>query len=99
MSRPDSADIQLDLIFDYRNNVALYPAFQDFFRARQPPFLAAWGRNDPAFLPAGALAYQRDMPGARVLLLDAGHFALETHAAEIAAATSELLLAKYPLVG
>jgi pimeloyl-ACP methyl ester carboxylesterase len=83
MSRPGADEIQLDLILDYRSNVALYPAFQAYFRERQPPFLAVWGRNDPAFLPAGALAYQRDLPQAEVHLLDTGHFALETHGAEI----------------
>jgi pimeloyl-ACP methyl ester carboxylesterase len=83
MARPGADEIQLDLILDYRSNVALYPAFQAYFRDQQPPLLAVWGKNDPAFLPAGALAYRRDLPGAEVHLLDTGHFALETHAAEI----------------
>lgn len=85
MARPGAEEIQLDLILDYRSNVALYPEFQAYFRAHQPPLLAVWGRHDPAFIPAGALAYQRDLPEAQVHLLDAGHFALETHAEEIAA--------------
>ena len=81
-----SADeVQLDLIGDYRSNVALYPVFQAYLREHQPPVLAAWGRNDPFFLPAGAEAFKRDVPGAVVKLYDTGHFALETHAAEIAA--------------
>ena len=84
MARPGAEEIQLDLILDYRNNVALYPAFQAYFRNHQPPFLAAWGRHDPAFLPAGAEAYRRDLPSAEIHLLDTGHFALETHAEEIA---------------
>lgn len=84
MARAGAADIQLDLILDYRSNVALYPAFQAYFRAHQPPFLAVWGQHDPAFLPAGAKAYKRDLPEAEVHLLDAGHFALETHAAAVA---------------
>jgi pimeloyl-ACP methyl ester carboxylesterase len=84
MARPGADEIQLDLILDYRSNVALYPAFQAYFRDKQPPFLAVWGKNDPAFVPAGALAYQRDLPRAEVHLLDTGHFALETHAADIA---------------
>ncbi len=75
----------LDLIRDYRNNVALYPDFEAYFRKYQPPLLAAWGRHDPAFIPAGAEAYKRDNPAAEVHLLNAGHFALETHADEIAA--------------
>ncbi len=84
MARTGAEDIQLDLILDYRSNVAHYPAFQAYFREHQPPFLAVWGRHDPAFIPAGAQAYRRDLPGAEVHLLDAGHFALETHCAEIA---------------
>ncbi|GAB1584630.1 alpha/beta fold hydrolase [Phyllobacterium phragmitis] len=84
MARPGSEEIQLDLILDYRSNVALYPAFQSYFRKHRPPFLAAWGRHDPAFLPAGAAAFQRDLPDAKIHLLDAGHFALETHAREVA---------------
>jgi pimeloyl-ACP methyl ester carboxylesterase len=85
MARPGAEDIQLDLILDYRNNLERYPEFQTYFRSWQPPFLAVWGSNDPAFLPAGATAYKRDIPGARVHLIDTGHFALETHADEIAA--------------
>ena len=84
MARPGAEEIQLDLILDYRSNVALYPAFQSYFREHRPPLLAVWGRHDPAFLPAGAAAYQRDLPDAKVHLLDAGHFALETHAQEVA---------------
>jgi pimeloyl-ACP methyl ester carboxylesterase len=84
MARPGAEDIQLDLILDYRSNVALYPAFQAYFRDHRPPLLAVWGRHDPAFIPAGAEAYRRDLPAAEIHLLDAGHFALETHAQEIA---------------
>ena len=84
MAQPGAEEIQLDLILDYRSNVALYPAFQAYFRNHQPPFLAVWGRHDPAFLPAGAEAYRRDLPAAEIHLLDAGHFALETHAGEVA---------------
>ena len=92
LARPGADEVQLDLFRDYRNNVALYPAFQKYFRTRQPPFLAIWGRNDPFFLPAGAEAFKRDIPGAIVRFLDTGHFALETHAAEIAATMREFLL-------
>lgn len=91
MSRPGAEEIQLDLIYDYRTNVERYPAFQAYFRQHRPPFLAVWGRHDPAFLPAGAEAYKRDLPHGHVHLLDAGHFALETHAAEIAAILREFL--------
>lgn len=83
MSRPEAEEIQLDLILDYRSNVERYPEFQAYFRKFQPRLLAVWGKNDPAFLPAGAEAYKRDIPSAEVYLLDTGHFALETHAAEI----------------
>lgn len=84
MARPGGEEIQLDLIGDYRSNVALYPAFHAYFREHRPPLLAVWGRHDPAFVPAGAEAYRRDLPDAEVHLLDAGHFALETHHREIA---------------
>jgi pimeloyl-ACP methyl ester carboxylesterase len=91
MARPGADEIQLDLILDYRSNVALYPSFQAYFREWQPPFLAAWGKNDPAFIPAGAHAYRRDLPDAEVHLLDTGHFALETHSEEIAKLILEFL--------
>jgi pimeloyl-ACP methyl ester carboxylesterase len=83
LDRPQSGEIQLDLIGDYQTNVALYPKFQEFFRTSQPPTLAVWGRNDPFFIPPGAEAYKRDNPNARVVFYDTGHFALETHASEI----------------
>jgi len=91
LSRPRVAEMQLDLFGDYKTNVALYPTFQRYFRTHKPPFLAAWGKNDPFFLPAGAEAFKRDMPDAVVRFFDTGHFALETHAAEIAAAIREFL--------
>lgn len=84
MGRPGNMDIQLDLTLDYRTNVAMYPEFQRYFRARQVPTLAIWGEDDPFFLPAGAYAFQRDNPSARVRLLQAGHFALETEVVTIA---------------
>jgi pimeloyl-ACP methyl ester carboxylesterase len=85
MARPGADENQLDLILDYRSNVALYPKFQEFFRTYRPPSLAVWGKNDPFFLPPGAEAYKRDNPAAKVIFYDTGHFALETHAAEIGA--------------
>jgi pimeloyl-ACP methyl ester carboxylesterase len=84
MQRPGNDEIQLDLFRDYRNNVARYPEFQAYFRKYRPPFLAAWGKNDPFFLPPGAEAFRRDMPDAEIRFFDTGHFALETHCAEIA---------------
>ena len=85
LARPGADEIQLDLVLDYRTNLERYPEFHAYFRAHQPPFLAAWGRNDAHFIPAGAEAYRRDLPNAEIHLLDTGHFALETHAAEIGA--------------
>ena len=91
LERPGNKEIQLDLFLNYASNVKLYPEFQEYFRQSKPPLLAIWGKNDPFFLPAGAHAYQKDLPAAKVQLLDTGHFALETHAVEIAAAMKEFL--------
>jgi pimeloyl-ACP methyl ester carboxylesterase len=91
LARPGADEIQLDLFGDYKSNVALYPAFQDYFRKYKPPLLAAWGKNDPFFLPPGAEAFKRDIPGAVIRFFDTGHFALETHAEEIAAAIRDFL--------
>ncbi|MFB2564727.1 alpha/beta fold hydrolase [Rhizobium sp. IMFF44] len=85
LARPGAEKVQLDLFGDYKSNVALYPTFQNYFRTHKPRLLAIWGKHDPFFLPPGAEAYRRDIPGAVVKLLDTGHFALETHAGEIAA--------------
>jgi len=89
MERPGNKDIQLDLFLNYASNVALYPAFQEYFRKATPPLLAIWGKNDPFFIPAGAEAFRKDIPAAQVKMLDTGHFALETHVVEIAAAMKE----------
>jgi pimeloyl-ACP methyl ester carboxylesterase len=91
VSRPGNTDIQLDLFFDYANNVKLYPAFQEYFRKSKPPLLAIWGKNDPFFIPPGAEAFKRDNPNATVQFLDTGHFALETHVEEVAAAMRAFL--------
>jgi pimeloyl-ACP methyl ester carboxylesterase len=91
LSRPGIAEVQLDLFGDYKSNVALYPEFQKYFRTHRPPLLATWGKNDPFFLPPGAEAFKRDIPDAVVRFFDTGHFALETHATEIAAAIREFL--------
>ena len=92
LARPGADEIQLDLFLDYASNIDLYPKFQDYFRTRQPRLLAIWGRNDPFFLPAGAHAFKADVPSADVRLLDTGHFALETHAVEIADAIRGFLV-------
>jgi pimeloyl-ACP methyl ester carboxylesterase len=91
LARPGNDEIQLDLFLDYASNVALYPAWQKYFRTSRPPLLAVWGKNDPFFLPAGAEAFKRDIPDADVRFFDTGHFALETHVAEIATAIGEFL--------
>jgi pimeloyl-ACP methyl ester carboxylesterase len=92
LARPGAAEIQLDLFGDYQSNVALYPTFQSYFRNHQPRFLAVWGRHDPFFLPQGAEAFKRDIPGAEIRFFDTGHFALETHAKEIAGAIRDFAI-------
>ncbi|MFY3200475.1 alpha/beta fold hydrolase [Achromobacter xylosoxidans] len=91
VSRPGNAEVQLDLLLDYASNVEKYPEFQAYFRKHQPPLLAVWGKNDPFFLPAGAEAWKRDIPGADVRFYDTGHLALETHGAEIGAVIRRFL--------
>jgi pimeloyl-ACP methyl ester carboxylesterase len=98
LARPGAHEVQLDLLLDYASNVTLYPEFHAYFRNHQPPFLAVWGKHDPFFLPAGAEAFKRDIPGADVRFFDTGHFALETHCAEIAAAIREFLYRTPPSV-
>ncbi len=93
LDRPGNREIQMDLFFDYRTNVPLYPEFQAFFRQRQPPTLITWGKNDFIFPPEGAAPYQRDLKNVETHLLDTGHFALETHGEEIASRI-EAFLAK-----
>ena len=96
LARTGNDEIQLDLFGDYQSNVALYPKFQEYFRARRPPLLAVWGKNDPFFLPAGAEAYKSDNPDAEIHLLDAGHFALESRGTEIAAIIRDFLARTLP---
>lgn len=81
---PDYAEKQSDLIFDYQNNVKLYPAFQEYLRKHQPKLLAIWGKDDPSFIWAGAEAFRKDLPDAKIVPVDSGHFALENRCAEIA---------------
>jgi pimeloyl-ACP methyl ester carboxylesterase len=91
LERPGNKEIQLDLFLDYASNVKLYPKFQEYFRKSKPPLLAIWGKNDPFFIPAGADAFRNDIPDAEIRFLDTGHFAIETHFVEIAAAIKEFL--------
>jgi len=89
MASPEKQEIMLDLLGDYGSNVKLYPEFQRYFRESQVKLLAAWGKNDPSFIEAGAWAFKKDLPGAEVVLLDAGHFAAESDTEEI----SQVMLA------
>lgn len=84
-------EVQMDLLLDYGQNIKQYAQLHDYFRRHLPPTLAIWGRNDPFFIPAGAEAFKRDNPDAEVRFLDTGHFAIETHGAEIAAAMLDFL--------
>jgi pimeloyl-ACP methyl ester carboxylesterase len=91
LARPGNDEIQLDLLGDYKNNVAIYGDIQAYLRTHRPPLLAIWGKSDPFFIPPGAEAFKRDVPLAEVRFVDSGHFALETHAREIGAAMREFL--------
>ena len=84
-------EVQMDLLLDYGQNIKQYAQLHDYFRRHLPPTLAIWGSSDPFFIPAGAEAFKRDNPDAEVRFLDTGHFALETHGAEIAAAMLDFL--------
>jgi pimeloyl-ACP methyl ester carboxylesterase len=85
LSQPVQADIQADLFYDYRTNVEAYPKWQAWMREKQPRLLVLWGKHDPSFDISEPEAYRRDVPDAQIHLLDAGHFALDTAADEIAA--------------
>lgn len=91
LDRPGNIEIQLDLVKDYRTNVALYPKFHEYFRKHQPKLLLVWGNKDPYFLPAGAEAYKKDLPEAKLKFYDTGHFALETNGEEIGAEIFEFM--------
>ncbi len=83
LDRPGNADIQLDIFYDYRTNVQLYPAIQAYFRQHRPPTLIIWGKNDKIFPADGAYPYKRDLPDVELHLFDTGHFALEDKADEM----------------
>jgi pimeloyl-ACP methyl ester carboxylesterase len=91
LNRPGEAEIQSDLIFDYQHNIASYPVWQKWLRAHRPPTLVVWGKYDPAFTVPGAEAFRRDLPDAKIVILDAGHFAMDTRLDEVAAATDEFM--------
>ena len=91
LDRPGNAEVQLDLFLSYGSNPPLYPDWQAYFRRHQPPMLIAWGKNDQIFPPAGVEPYRRDLKAVETHLLNAGHFLLETHAAEVAALMRDFL--------
>jgi pimeloyl-ACP methyl ester carboxylesterase len=91
LDRPGNGDIQLDIFYDYRTNLPLYPKWQEAFRKYKPALLAVWGKNDEIFIAPGAEAYRRDLPDAEIHLLDTGHFAIETHGSEISSLIVDFL--------
>jgi len=84
LNQPGQGDIQVELFYDYRNNVASYPAWQEWMQRTQPRLLVLWGRHDPSFDISEPEAYRRDVPRAEVHILDAGHFAMDTEADRVA---------------
>ena len=97
LDRPGNQEIQLDLFYDYRTNIPLYPEWQAYFRKHQPPTLVVWGKNDQIFVVDGAQPYKRDLPNAELHLIDTGHFALETHGPEIAGLIRDFLGRSLPV--
>lgn len=95
LSKPGQREIQTELLYDYRTNIASYPKWQAWLRAHKPPTLVVWGANDPSFTAPGAKAFQRDLPEAEIHLLDAGHFALDEKTDEIARLMLDFL-ARHP---
>ncbi len=91
LDRPGNAAVQLDLLYNYQSNVALYDSWHEYFRKRQPRMLIVWGKNDPFFTVEGAKAYQRDIQNAELHLIDSGHFALEDSSGFIAERIREFL--------
>lgn len=84
MMRPGNHNIQLDILYDYKTNIAIYPKFHEYLRTSNVPVLAVWGKNDPIFVPAGAEGFKKDVRNLEIGYLDAGHFALETNEVEMA---------------
>ena len=95
LSQPGQREIQGDLLYDYRTNVASYPKWQAWLRDHQPPTLVVWGEHDPSFIAPGAEAFKQDLPNAEIHLLDAGHFALDEKTDEIADLILQFM-AKHP---
>jgi len=97
LDRPGNQEIQLDLFYDYRTNIPLYPEWQAYLRKHHPPTLVVWGKNDQIFVVDGADPYKRDLPNAEIHLIDTGHFALETHGQEIAGLIRDFLGRSLPV--
>ncbi|MBC7989665.1 MAG: alpha/beta hydrolase [Luteimonas sp.] len=91
LDRPGNAEIQLDVLYDYRTNVPLYPSWHDYFVKHKPPMLITWGSNDEIFPASGAGPYKRHLPNVEIHMLDTGHFALEDHGHRIAELMREFL--------
>lgn len=91
LERPENAQIQLNMFYDYRTNVDLYPKWQDYFRSHNPEMLIVYGKNDYIFPVSGAEAYKKDVKNLEYHLFDAGHFALESHGPEIASVIRDFL--------
>lgn len=99
LNRPGEAEIQLELAYDYRTNIAAYPAWQAWLRSHKPRTLVVWGKYDPAFIVEGAQAFKRDIPAAEVHLLDAGHFAMDTRLNDVSRLTRAFLNKQSPALG
>ncbi len=97
LDRRGNQEIQLDLFYDYRINIPLYPQWQAYLRKHQPPTLVMWGKNDQIFVADGAAAYKRDLPNAEVHMIDTGHFVLETHGNEVASLITDFLGRNIPV--
>ncbi|MFA6964533.1 MULTISPECIES: alpha/beta fold hydrolase [Bosea] len=91
LDRPGNAELQVEMLFNYQDNVAQYPAWQEYLKQKQPKTLIVWGKNDPFFRLEGVEFFMAQLPKAEVHLYDAGHFALETHLDEIASASLDFL--------
>lgn len=94
LERPENNDIQLAMFYDYRNNVTLYPQWQEYFRTHQPEMLIVYGKNDYIFPASGAEAFKKDIKNLEYHLFDAGHFALESKGSEIAEIIGDFLTRK-----
>jgi pimeloyl-ACP methyl ester carboxylesterase len=91
LNRPGQGEIQADLIYDYQTNIAAYPAWQAWLRSHQLPTLVIWGQYDLAFTVPGAKAFRRDLPDAKIALLEGGHFVMDTRLDDVAMLTASFI--------